>query len=301
LVGLTNVVETKMCAKDWNSIEFGKIPSLAASRYQKAFGRNATANYNAYKEALSKGEAKINAGAVYPYDVIKGMFAGDVAVSAAQWEALPNFLGDDKIIPMVDVSGSMTCKVGGDGVLSCMDVAVSLGLYIADKQQGAFKDLFLTFSENSKIEHLQGDIISKLHQLKASDWGMSTNFESAFDEILRVAVANKVPQEDMPKYLLTFSDMEFNRCARGTDATALQLAKQKFAAAGYELPKIVFWNLNARQGNVPVRFDQEGTALVSGFSPSILKSILSAKAFSPKDIMLTALMDERYNMFGAQA
>jgi hypothetical protein len=301
LVNLTDVVETKMCAKEWDKIEFGKLPSLAASRYQKAFGRNAATNYEKYKQALASGEAKINAKAIFPHDVIKGMMAGDVQVSAAQWEALPNFLGDDCILPMVDLSGSMHCAVGGAPGLFCSDVAISLGLYLADKQKGAFKDMWLTFATTPKIEILNGDIISKLHQLRNGEVGYSTNVEGAFKEVLRVAIKNKVAQAEMPKYILLLSDMEFNQATGGANETLYERFRKDFAAAGYELPKIVFWNLNARAGNVPVRFDEAGTALVSGFSPAILKSILSAKAFSPEGIMLEAIMDERYNMFGAQA
>jgi hypothetical protein len=296
VVGLTNVVETKMCAKDWNSIEFGKLPSLAASRYQKAFSRNAADAYAKYKDALSKGEAKINAGAVYPYDVLKGMHNGDVQVSSAQWEALPNYLGDDKILPMVDVSGSMSCRVGGNDAMTCMDMAIALGLYIADKQQGTFKDMFLTFSEHPSIEVLKGDIIAKQRQMRNAHWGGSTNLEAAFAEVLRVAQNNKVAQADMPKYLLVLSDMEFN--AHSAGGTLFQGAKKQFEAAGYELPNIIWWNLNAREGNVPVRMDQNGTALVSGYSPATLRSILSCKTVTPLDIMRETLMTARYDQLG---
>jgi Domain of unknown function (DUF2828) len=301
LVGLTNVVETKMCAKDWDSIEFGKLPSVAASRYQKAFGRNAAEAYTKYKDALEKGEAKVNAAAIFPHDVVKAMFAGDRVVAKAQWEALPNFLGDDCILPMVDRSGSMSCPVGGNPNLTCEDIAMSLGLYLADKQKGAFKDMWLSFADTPKINILNGDIISKLDQLRRGEVGYSTNVEGAFKEVLRVALKNKVPQAEMPKYILLLSDMEFNSATGGASVTLYNQFQADFAAAGYELPKIVFWNLNARSGNVPVRFDEAGTALVSGFSPAILKAILGAKAFSPKDIMLEAIMGERYNVFDVLA
>jgi hypothetical protein len=296
LSGLTNVVETKMCAKDWNSIEFGKIPSLAASRYQKAFGRNAADAYAKYKDALSKGEAKINAAAVYPYDVLKGMHNGDVAVSKAQWDALPNYLGDDKILPMVDVSASMTCPVGGSNSMTCMDMAIALGLYIADKQTGPFQDMFLTFSTSPSIEVLKGDIVAKQHQMRHAHWGGSTNLEAAFKEILRVAQRNQVAHADMPKYLMVLSDMEFNASHAGS--TLFETARTLFQAAGYELPNIIWWNLNAREGNVPVRFDQGGTALVSGYSPATLRSILSGTTVTPVDIMREALMTPRYDQLG---
>ena len=294
LVALTNVVETKMCAKDWDSIEFGKLPSLASARYQKAFNRNAPSAYAAYKAALTAGTATINAGAVYPHDVIKSIKMGDKVVAKAQWEALPNYMNGANILPMVDVSGSMCCPVGGNPNLQCIDISVALGLYCADKNQGAFKDVFLTFSEKTKLEVLKGDILSKYTQLMRAEWGMSTNLHAAFDAVLNVAVAQNVPHAEMPEYILILSDMQFNCCTHYDDS-AISMIARKYKAAGYEVPKIVFWNLNA-SNNTPVSFDRNGTALVSGFSPAVMKAILSGKEFTPEAIMLAAVDIERYNV-----
>lgn len=294
LVALTNVVETPMCAKEFETIEFGKLPSLAAARYQKAFNRNAPTAYAAYKAKLETGEAKINAAAVYPYDVVKSIRMGDKAVAKAQWEALPDFMTDAPVLPMVDVSGSMGCAVGGNANLTCMDVAISLGLYCADKNKGAFKDAFLTFSERTKLEVLKGDILSKYAQLSRAEWGMSTNLHGAFDAILKVATSQNVPEADMPKTLLILSDMQFNQCCRFDDS-AFEMIARKYEAAGYTMPNIVFWNLHA-SGNVPVSFDQKGVALVSGFSPAIMKSILAGKDFTPEAIMMDTIGSERYDV-----
>lgn len=294
LVALTKVVEQDMCAKRWNMIEYSHVPSLAAARYQKAFNRNDPMGYAKYKSELATGEAKINANAVYPYDVIKsGKFGGDHAVMQAQWDALPRYIGDELVLPMCDVSGSMGCPVGGNDNLSCMDVCVSLGLYLADKNTGPFKDMFLTFSATPSINVLKGDLRSKLRQLETANWGMNTNLNAAFDEILRVAVKGKVKAADMPKYLLIMSDMEFDRCTRFDDS-AMQMIQRKFEAAGYEVPKIVFWNLHARAGNVPVKYNMKNVALVSGFSPSIMSAVLGAKDMSPVSVMLETLNSERY-------
>ena len=294
LVALTKVVEQDMCAKRWNMIEYSHVPSLAAARYQKAFNRNDPMGYAKYKSKLATGEAKINANAVYPYDVIKsGKFGGDHAVMQAQWDALPRYIGDELVLPMCDVSGSMGCPVGGNDNLSCMDVCVSLGLYLADKNTGPFKDMFLTFSASPSINVLKGDLRSKLRQLETADWGMNTNLNAAFDEILRVAVKGKVKAADMPKYLLIMSDMEFDRCTQFDDS-AMQMIQRKFEAAGYEVPKIVFWNLHARAGNVPVKYNMKNVALVSGFSPSIMTAVLGAKDMSPVSVMLETLNSERY-------
>lgn len=301
LVNLTKVVETQMCAKEWDEIIYNHVPSVAASRYQKAFNKHDSVRYTEWKEGLKSGATKVNASVLYPYDVLKSVAYGDNDVALAQWEALPNYLGDDKILPLVDTSGSMSCPVGGmsNGVgLTCLDVSIALGLYIADKQTGAFKDCFLNFNTNSKIHVLKGNLLDKLNQIKHCSWGGSTNLESAFRSILDVAVKNKVSAEEMPKYLVVLSDMEFNPAWQGgASVGAFDLAGRMFNSAGYELPKIVWWNLNARPGatgNSPVRFDQNGAALVSGFSPSIMKSILKAKNFSPRDIMLETINSQRY-------
>lgn len=293
LVSLTNVVEQKMCSKEWNDIDFSKLPSLASARYNKAFGRNAPEQYALYKEKLVNGETTINVGAVYPHDVLKTIkVGGDADIATAQWEALPNLLGDSKILAMADVSGSMDCAVGDNPKLTCMDISIALGLYIADKQEGAFKDMVLTFHSNPQIEVLKGTLQQKFEQISTMAWGGSTDIGKAFDRILEVAKRGNVSAQEMPEYLLVLSDMEFNSTDNGT---AFEAFETKFKAAGYALPKLVFWNLHARMGNIPVTHNQAGVALVSGFSPNLLKSILSCSTFSPKDIMLETVMNERYD------
>ncbi len=302
LVELTKVVEQQMCAKEWDGINFSHVPSLAMSRYSKAFGKNAPELFTAYKEALKKGDpkvAKVNAGAVYPYDIVKNVRHGDSALADEQWKALPNYIGDAMVLPLVDVSGSMTSPIGGKRVAgkaqtTCLDVAVSLGLYCADKNTGPFKDLFLTFSTRPKFEHIKGTLSQKVRQMERSHWDMSTNLHGAFEEILRVATSNKVAAEDMPQVLLIMSDMQFNECTR-FDNSAMQMIRRKYEDAGYAVPAIVFWNLNAAD-NVPVRFDERGVALVSGFSPAIMKSVLAADldGMTPESIMVKTVSSDRY-------
>lgn len=304
LVGLTNVVESKMCAKEWNEINFSHVPSLASARYQKAFGRNAKEAYSAYIAELKKPQAerdpkvKINAGAVYPYDVVKSVVKGNAAVADEQWKALPNFIGDAKIMPMVDVSGSMGSLWYTRSDLQPIDIAVSLGLYCADKNTGDFKDLFLTFSGKPKMEHLKGTLSQKMKQMEKSHWDMNTNLHAAMDEILKIAVKGNVPEKDMPQMLLILSDMQFDQCTRYDDS-AMQMIKRKYNDAGYNVPKIVFWNVSMygkANGNTPVRFDERGTAHVSGFSPAIMKSVLAndLEDYTPYNVMVKALMNDRY-------
>jgi hypothetical protein len=191
----------------------------------------------------------------------------------------------------------MYCPISGEssfGGTQCIHVAVSLGLYIADKNTGAFKDMFLTFSAVPQLTLLRGNIVQKTQQLMKADWGMNTNLHAAFNTILTTAITSKVPQEEMPAMVLIFSDMQFDQCVRHED-TAMEMIERKYREAGYTAPQVVFWNLRDA-GNVPVSAHKSGAALVSGFSPSIMKSLLAAnmEEFSPYGIMLKTIMSPRY-------
>ncbi len=306
LVNMTTVVETAMCQGSWDTINYSHVPSVAHSRYKKAFGRHGT-TYAEYVTKLAAGDktVKINANAIFPHDILKGRISGygsttwtkqELDVIEAQWNALPNYIGESSVLPMVDVSGSMTCTAGKKGTTTCLDVAVSLGLYFADKNRGAFKDCMLTFSGSPELVTLKGNINQKIDQMVKTDWTMDTNLNKAFEKILATAVKNAVPQADMPGTVVIFSDMQFNSCVTHDDS-ALQMIARKYKDAGYELPKVVFWNLNASD-NVPVKFDTSGTALVSGFSPAIATAILSGDSdgFTPEAIMLKAVMSDRYSV-----
>ena len=310
LVALTNVVETQMCANDWDNINYNHVPSVAHARYKKAFGRHGT-TYAEYVTKLVKGEAgvKINAGAVYPYDVLKGainrysrqsMSKTELDALQAQWDALPNYIGDADVLPMVDSSGSMTCAAGGynsKSGLSCLEVALSLGLYFADKNKGKFADCFLTFSRTPKLVNLKGNINQKIDQMNTGEVA-NTNLNAAFDLILKTAVQNKVPQAEMPGTLVIFSDMQFDGAVDGKDESAIKMMERKYKEAGYELPRVVFWNLNAAYGNTPVKFDKSGTALVSGFSPALATSVMAndLEDFTPEAVMLKTVMKSRYDL-----
>jgi hypothetical protein len=304
LVALTKVVETQMCAQDWDNINFSHVPSVASARYKKAFNRHTTKFAEYVQKLVDKTDptVKVNAAAVYPYDVLKGInsysnnyMKTELDHIVAQWEALPNFVGDANILPLVDVSGSMCCPAGGKSTTTCMDVAVSLGLYLAEKNQGKFKDTFLTFSSSPELLHLKGNIVQKMQQMVSSKWGMSTDLHKAFEKILDVAVKGGVPQAEMPEMLLILSDMQFNQCIEHNDS-ALEMIERKYKAAGYTMPQVVFWNLNASD-NVPVKSDKSGAALVSGFSPAIMQALLKAdmSEFTPEGIMRKTVMVDRYN------
>lgn len=307
LVDMTSVVETQMCNNEWDSIDFNHVPSMASARYKKAFNRHTT-KFAEYVAALVRGDegVKVNAGAIFPHTVLQGLIDPYLCTGTkveldhimAQWNALPNYMGESKVLPMVDVSGSMYQVVGGNGGTSvmCAHVAIALGLYIADKNTGAFKDTFLTFSGNPKLSVLHGNIVEKTQQLVQADWAMNTNLNAAFAEILRAAINGKVPQDEMPAMVLIFSDMQFDACVRHDDS-AMEMIERQYRDAGYEVPQVVFWNLRAVD-NVPVSAHKTGAALVSGFSPAIMTSLLAAdmESFTPYGIMLKTIMSPRYDL-----
>lgn len=308
---LTSVVETDMCAGNWDGIEYSHVPSVAMLNYKKAFARHSPERWESYIEALSSGKAKVNASVLYPYQVIKPLMAhsyydepDSVDANARtliehQWGSLPNYLLDNpyRILPVVDTSGSM---YGESTSVAPIDVSVSLGIYIAERNNGPFKDHFITFSGTPSLQRLKGqDLFAKVSELKASDWGMSTNVEAVFTLILNQAVSKDIAEEDMPNMILILSDMEFDQCAQNYSSTAMESIEAKYAEVGYAIPKIVFWNLAARGSNFPVAFDKIGTAMVSGFNPSILKHILSSGSVTPEAIMNEVLKSDRYAVITA--
>lgn len=316
LVNLSkDVVETKMSSKRWDDIEFDKVPSLAAARYQSAFTKHCKEAYTQYKMGLrtinddGTTKRKINVGAVYPYDIIKSITHGDRDIAQAQWDALPNFLGDAQILPMIDVSGSMMSwnyynrqhMQGKPHTLTPYDIAISLGLYCADKQHGPFSNMFMTFDTIPELKRFTSSTIySKINEI-AKDVGYNTNIQAAFAKILDVAVRNEVSQYHMPEILLILSDMEFdNNMISGNDVTAFEASRAMFEQAGYKLPSIVFWNINGRSTNMPVKQHETGTAMVSGFSHQLFKAVVGNKLdeFDPFTVMVDILNSPRYDVPG---
>lgn len=298
LVTLTNVVETKMCNREWTAIEYPKVPSRAIGKYAKAFGRQDGTRFTAFKQAAAKGEVKINAGGVFPYDVVS-LLNRDSALAEVQWKALPDYVQgfNERAICVVDVSGSMASRVAGN--VSAMDVAISLGIYTSERLQGVFKDTFITFTDNPKIvKFKEGTTLAQRVSEAKRDVGYSTNLEGVFNAVLRAAVQNKVPEDQMPTKIVMISDMQFNAQVRG-NLSVVPLIQQKYAAAGYKMPALVFWNVNATvYGNKPATVMDRGVAMVSGFSPAILTSILSGKDNSI-ELMLDAVGKVRYNYIQA--
>lgn len=297
LVENSNTVEQLMCAKEWSNIDYSKLPSKAMSDLMKAFSKNDLERFQAYLTSVEKGEVKINAGAVYPYDIVKNMKMGNTKGANVQWDALPNYMegNNERLLPMVDVSGSMSTPAGQNANVTCMDVAISLGLYISERNEGPFKDAFITFTSNPTLQYLKGTLSDRYRQIQGPV-GYDTNVEKAFRMVLNKAIEANVAPEEMPTMILMLSDMEFN-CGSVRGWTAQDMVETLYAKAGYKMPKLVYWNIQSRgDNNKPVRFDKEGTCLVSGFSPSILTNLLSGKDMTPLSMMMSVIGSERYSM-----
>jgi hypothetical protein len=299
LADSSNTVEQLMCANEFGKINYSHVPSKAMSDYMRAFGRNDGERFTSFIESVKKGDVKINAGAVYPYDIVKNLKFGNSNGADAQWSSLPNYLenNNEQFLPVVDVSGSMECSAGNNKNVTCMDVAISLGLYISERNEGAFKDTFMTFSDNPVLQVLKGSLSERYKQLSRADWDMSTNIEKVFTTILNSAVKNNVPESEMPTMIIILSDMEFNGAVGGNfDKTSQEIFELKYNNAGYKMPKIVYWNIHAKNDNFPVKFDKNGVMLVSGFSPSLLTSVLSGKDLNPYSMMMEVVNSERYSV-----
>jgi hypothetical protein len=174
-----------------------------------------------------------------------------------------------------------------------MDVSVSLGLYISERNRSIFKDAFITFSRRPKMQYLKGSLYERIRQLETADWDQNTDLEAVYNLLLSKAVENNLTEEDMPTKILIISDMEFDSATNRSD-TAFSMIQRKYSEAGYNMPTIIFWNVNGRIGNVPANFKTKNVGLVSGFSPSILKSILQGSIDTPESLMLRTINSERY-------
>ena len=296
LAGNTQVIESFMCSGKWESIDYNHVPSVASNKYRHAFGKHDFTRYSAWLESLSKPESgnKIHADAIFPHTIVHGYLSNHYGgikgldkTLEAQWKALPNYVPDGQsFIPVCDVSGSMNGEP--------MEVSVSLGVYLSERNKGPFKDAFLTFSGHPKLQVLTGDTLrGKIEQLETSQWDMNTDLEAVFKLILSKATSGSVPAEDMPQTILIISDMQFDQCIEKPSNTAMDMIRRQYETAGYKIPNVVFWNVRTSQG-IPVKLDEQGTAIVSGFSPSIMKNLLSGE-MRPDAVMLRTLLDPRYD------
>ena len=288
------IIENNLREKDY-TFDYSKQPSKAMYKYRKAFLRNDGDRYGDFMSKVSKGEAKLNVGTLTPYDIIAPFFDGKVDGSERKaidvtWNAQADFTNSENALVVIDGSGSMYVPLQPRPAA----VALSLGIYFAERNTGAFKNHFITFSENPRLVEIKGeDIYEKVGYCHKYNEVANTNIQKVFELILRAAVKNKVPQSEMPSTLYIISDMEFDYCTKGADLTNFEYAKKIFAEAGYQLPRVVFWNVASRTSQQPVTMNEQGVALVSGCSPRIF-GMLSSGNLSPMGYMLDILGTERY-------
>lgn len=314
LRGYLDIVEKKMSAKQWGEIKYEAVPSRANLIYNKAFLRNDEERRRAYLESLAKGETKINAGTLFPHEIVHkyGNSTWNAITEYNEtleqlWKALPDTVnGNGNTIVVADGSGSMTCDVDPHSSVTALDVANALAIYFAEHSSGQFKDKYITFSGHPRLVDFSKakNLREKLMIAKQYNEMANTNIEAVFNLILTTAVNNRMRQEDMPQNVLIISDMEFDTCAicgsqsdywsrKRPDSRLFNVIRQRYEAAGYKLPRLVFWNVNSRTGTIPVKENDLGVALVSGFSQNVASMVMSGK-LDPYECLMETLNSERY-------
>ncbi|MBR3043838.1 MAG: DUF2828 family protein [Oscillospiraceae bacterium] len=300
----TDIIENRLRTYDY-TFSYEKQTSGAMMKYRKAFIRNDRDRYTAYLSAVEKHEAVLHADTLYPYEIIrsckanwmgtmsKEMHAAERRALDAAWRNLPVYgAGTENALAVVDGSGSMYTNRCSPRPI---DAALSLGIYFAEHNRGAFANHFITFSKNPQLVEIKGgDIVEKALFCSTYCEAANTNLEAVFDLILQTAVKNRLPQAELPAKLYIISDMEFDGCIiGGNDRTMFGTMRRRYARYGYVLPQIVFWNVASRNQNIPVTASQTGAALVSGASASIFDMVAGGE-LTPETIMNRAIETERY-------
>lgn len=311
-----DVVERKMSSQNWQAIDYEAVPSRANLIYNKAFLKHDYERRNAYLSALTKGEAKINSSVAYPHDIVSRYYYYSQIDPTLEgmWKALPDMVkGCGNTLVVADGSGSMGVNVGGTKSVTARNVADALAIYFAERCNGQFKNNYITFSETPQLVNLgNGNLASKLKIAHQHNEVANTNIEAVFNLILQTALDNNMTQEDLPQNILIISDMEFDGCVTmghppkrdrwgyfgsGTpvNKTLFGQMAQRYEQYGFKLPRLVFWNVNSRTGTIPVKENDMGVALVSGFSVNICKMVMSGKT-DPLSVLLEAINVPRYDV-----
>lgn len=288
------ILENNLRERDY-TFDYAKQPSKALFKYRDAFQRNDADRYSAFLTKVEQGEAKMNAGTLLPYEIVRPFFQKKTTDAERRainvtWNAQPDYTNKENALVVVDGSGSM--YYNAEPIPAT--VALSLGIYFAERNKGAFHNHFITFSENPQLVEIKGkDILDKIRYCHDYNEVANTNIQKVFELILHTAVKHRVPQSELPSTLYIISDMEFDTCTRGAGLTNFEYARELFASHGYVLPKVVFWNVASRNRQQPVTQNEQGVALVSGCSPRIF-SMLTSGNFSPYAVMLEVLGSPRY-------
>ncbi|MDE6052715.1 MAG: DUF2828 family protein, partial [Lachnospiraceae bacterium] len=311
-----DIVEVKMSSRRWADINYEAVPSRANLIYNIAFLRNDEERRREFLGAVKKGEKTIHAGVLYPHDIVHSYIDTERKPGywylkslddtlEELWKALPDYVqGNGNTLCVADGSGSMFTKVGNTQV-TCLDVANALAIYFAEHCTGQFKDTYITFSQTPQFVDLSKGktLLGKLEIAMSHNEITNTNIEAVFDLILDTAVKYHMPQKELPANLLILSDMEFDMATRNNingkwvspDEKMFDTFARRYAAHGYRLPRLVFWNICSRTKTIPLRENALGVALVSGFSPTITKMVLSNE-IDPYKVLAEQLMVPRYDV-----
>lgn len=311
-----DVVERKMSSQNWQAIDYEAVPSRANLIYNKAFLKHDYERRNAYLSALTKGEAKINSSVAYPHDIVaryNWRYSQTDPTLEGMWKALPDMVkGCGNTLVVADGSGSMGINVGGTKSVTARNVADALAIYFAERCSGQFNNNYITFSETPQLVNLgNGNLASKLKIAHQHNEVANTNIEAVFNLILQTALNNDMTQEDLPQNILIISDMEFDGCVTmgkpkkkssygwysnytPVNKTLFGQMAQRYEEHGFKLPRLIFWNVNSRTGTIPVKENDMGVALVSGFSVNICKMVMSGKT-DPLSVLLEAINVPRYD------
>lgn len=286
------VVESLMSAGRWNEIRYSSVPSRAMMIYRKAFAKHDAERFTEFTADAVAGKEKINSSVLYPYDLVEKIWtwrsAKEDDVVEAQWRQLPNYVepGTNAIV-IADTSGSMSGRP--------INTAIGLAIYFAERNVGAYHNMWMSFSANPKIHRLKGNTLAqKINSIDMSDWMMNTDLKAAFKLVLDIAEKNEVPPEEMPKSLTVISDMEIDFCGN-EDWTFYDKMAHKFEKHGYQIPNIIFWNVNSRNDVFHADTKRKGVQLCSGQSTTVFKQMLSCIGMTPVEAMHKVIDSERYN------
>lgn len=299
-----NVLEKLMSENRWTEIEFDKIPSRAGFIYRNAFARHdverVKVGVRTYEDFAKDSETKVNADTLYPCDIVKKATHEHSSYDSTTrcminkyWDNLKDYFQKAVFngVAVVDTSASMR---GYYSKIAPIDVAISLGMYCAEKcnSNSPFYGHYISFSRIAKLISVDGiDFVDKVQRIYNKNLCENTNIQSVFRLILQTAVNNHLSQEDMPKNIVIISDMEFDNYSYDRNKTVMENIANVFYRAGYELPHLIYWNVDARQDNIPMR-SQNGITFVSGYSPVIFEMLLSGK--TSRELMLDKLNSDRY-------
>ncbi len=291
-----SIIENNLREKNYSDIDYSKQPSKAMFKYRKAFLRNDEKRYSNFLQSVSKGKTKLNAGTLMPYEIIRPILEQNLSEDEREaiditWNSQKSFSNEENALVVIDGSGSMYNRYFS---VRPAEVALSLGIYFAERCRGPFHNHFITFSTRPRLVEIKGDnICDKVKYCEQFNEISNTDIKAVFELILRTAIKYHLPQSELPSTLYIISDLEFDTMTKHSNLTNFEYAKKIFAINGYTLPNVVFWNVRARHSQYPVTQNEQGVSLVSGCSPQIFSMAVSGEV-TPYSFMMNVIQGERY-------